>query len=231
MSEVTSQLLHDCPGVCHRFFSRADNTLDVADSFAIAPECLLGLEQVHSARAIAVRNKGDTDRADGMATDCPGLVLSISTADCVPVLLADGEAGVIGALHAGWRGALAGICEATVAVMESLGARASGMRAALGPSISKQCYEVDAPLLDAFAQAGESERAQRFFSRTSGTHGLFDLPGYVVARLESVGIARVENIEHCTYQEEMRYYSYRRAMHRGETHRGRQLSAIMLEEK
>ncbi|MCY4034825.1 MAG: peptidoglycan editing factor PgeF [Hyphomicrobiales bacterium] len=231
MSEVISPLLHDCPGVRHRFFSRADNAPDIAESFAIAPERLLGLEQVHSARAIAVRNEGDTGRADGMATDCPGLALSISTADCVPVLLAESEAGVVGALHAGWRGALAGICEATVAVMESLGARASEMRAALGPSISKQCYEVDAPLLDAFEQAGELERAQGFFSRTSETHGLFDLPGYVAARLEGIGIARIENIEHCTYREEMRYHSYRRAMHRGETHRGRQLSAIMLEEK
>ncbi|MCY4031196.1 MAG: peptidoglycan editing factor PgeF [Hyphomicrobiales bacterium] len=231
MREATSPLLHDCSGVRHRFFSRTDNALDVAASFSIAPECLLGLEQIHSARAIAVRGKGETERADGMATDCPGLALSISTADCVPVLLADGKAGVVGALHAGWRGALAGICEATAAVMESLGARASEMRAALGPSISQQCYEVDAPLLDAFAQAGESERAQRFFSRTSETHGLLDLPGYVAARLESIGIAHVENIEHCTYRDEVRYYSYRRAMHRGEAHRGRQLSAIMLEGK
>lgn len=231
MSELVSPLLQDCPGVRHRFFSRTDNTLDVADSFAIASERLLGLKQIHSARAIAVRGKGETERADGMATDCSGLALSISTADCVPVLLADGKAGVIGALHAGWRGALAGICEATASVMESLGARTSEVYAALGPSISQQCYEVDAPLLDAFAQAGESERAQKFFSRTSETHGLFDLPGYVATRLESLGVAHVENIKHCTYREEMRYYSYRRATHRGEANRGRQLSAIMLEEK
>lgn len=226
-----SPLLRDCSGVRHGFFSRESNSLDIAESFAIASECLLGLEQVHSARAIAVRGKGGMKRADGMATDRPGLALSISTADCVPVLLADDEAGVIGALHAGWRGALAGICEATVAVMESLGAGTSNMHAALGPSISQQCYEVDSPLIDAFGQVGETERAQMFFSRTSDTHGLFDLPGYVSSRLESIGVARIENINRCTYREKTSYYSYRRAMHRGEPHRGRQLSVIMLEER
>ena len=211
----------------HGFFSRHWDDAAIAAFFGVAPENLLRLRQVHSARAVVARGpRRQAEAADGLATDCPGLALAVSTADCVPVLLADGRAGVVGALHAGWRGALAGVCEATVERMGELGADARHVRAVLGPAISQPCYEVDIPFREAFAKAGEEARARPCFApaRRAG-HWLFDLAGYARLRLQAAGVQNVETLQHCTYSEADMYFSHRR---KGEE-RGRQVAAIMLE--
>ena len=186
------------------------------------------VKQVHSARVLAVTEPfaDPLPEADGLVTDCPGLVLSIVTADCAPVLLADEDAGVIGAVHAGWRGAVAGIAPHAVARMEELGADRSRIRAAIGPCIAQKSYEVDAPFRDQF-----SADADRFFERKDTAHWLFDLPGFVAASLAEAGV-EAEILPHDTYTERAgkayRFHSYRRATHHGEATGGRQLSMIAL---
>ena len=214
-------------GLRHGFFSRHWNGADIAGFFGIAPESLLAPRQVHSTRAVTVRRPWKAaPSADGLATDRPGLALAIATADCMPVLLADSEAGVVGALHAGWRGALAGVCEATVAAMRRFQARAERIEAVLGPAISQPCYEVDIPFREAFARAGEEARAEACFAPAQRAgHWLFDLAGYARLRLQAAGVQNVETLQHCTYGEDDMYFSHRR---KGED-RGRQISAIMLE--
>ena len=215
--------------MCLGFFSRHHEAKDVAAFFGIAHEHLLAPKQIHSARAVSVcRPWKKAEEADGLVTDRPLLALAVSTADCAPVLLADGAAGVVGAVHAGWRGALAGVCEATLAVMRRHGAQPHRIRAVLGPCISQACYEVDIPFREAFASAGELTRAQRFFapSQRSGKW-LFDLAGYVHLRLQAAGVHNVESMEHCTCTEENMYFSHRRKREE----RGRQISAIMLNER
>ena len=211
----------------HGFFSRHHSAGDVAAFFGIPPAHLFAPRQIHSARAVSLRRPWkQAAEADGLVTDRLRLALAISTADCAPVLLADAEAAVVAALHAGWRGALAGVCEATVTLMLQHGARLERISAALGPCISQACYEVDAPFREALAGAGELTRAQRFFapSQCSGKW-LFDLAGYVRLRLQSAGVQNVENMGHCTCTEENMYFSHRR----DREERGRQISAIMLE--
>jgi YfiH family protein len=196
---------------------------------AVAPGTrLVTLHQVHSGDALAVTAPYADDarpRADGMVTDRPGLVLGILTADCAPVLFADREAGIVGAAHAGWKGAIGGIVEATVREMERLGAVRSRIAAAIGPCIARRSYEVDESFFSRFAD--EEPENERFFTagRMDGHHQ-FDLEGFVVSRLAAAGLARIEALGEDTYSQPDRFFSFRRATHRGEPDYGRQVSLI-----
>jgi hypothetical protein len=210
--------------------SVARNRLHVATSLGLSAGELLTVYQVHSPTVVTVTSpwtRDDTPKADAMATATPGVGLGILTADCAPVLFADGAAGVIGAAHAGWRGALGGVCEATIAAMAALGARADRIAVAIGPTISKANYEVGAEFHAAFL--AESPGLDRFFTPSSraGRH-MFDLPGFIEHRLAAAGVASIERIDLCTYAGEEDFFSYRRATHRNEPDYGRQISAITL---
>jgi len=197
---------------------------------AIAPGArLVGVYQTHSATCVTVTAPwGDDARpeADALVTDRPGLLLGIVTADCAPVLLADRAAGVIGAAHAGWKGALGGVTDAAVAAMIALGARPERIAAAIGPCIAQASYEVDEAFRDRFA-AADPENAAHFAPGRAG-HWQFDLAGYLVRRLVHAGTGAVERLGLDTYSQEARYFSFRRATHRGEAAYGRQISAISL---
>lgn len=190
---------------------------------------LVTVHQVHSADAvIATEAFADDARphVDAMVTDRPGLLLGILTADCAPVLLADAEAGVVGAAHAGWKGALNGVTDATIAAMEKLGARRDRIAAAIGPCIARASYEVD----DAFARRFEEADPanERFFFAGRPGHQQFDIEAYVAARLATAGVGRVETLGLDTYADEAAFFSYRRATHRGEPDYGREISLIGL---
>lgn len=197
---------------------------------AVAPGAsLVTVHQIHSATAIVADAPWPDDArppADGLATDRRGLALGIVTADCAPVLLADAEAGVIGAAHAGWKGALSGIVEATVAAMESLGAERSRIAAAIGPAIARRSYEVDSAFERRFTEVEPAN--DRFFSPGRDGHAQFDLEGYVAARLAEAGIPRAEALGLDTYSDSDTFFSFRRATHRGEPTYGRQISLIAL---
>ncbi|MBN8808604.1 MAG: peptidoglycan editing factor PgeF [Sphingomonas sp.] len=186
--------------------------------------------QIHSADCVTVVepwNDAMRPHADAVVTATPGLALGIVTADCVPVLFADREAGVVGAAHAGWKGAIGGVTDATLLAMESLGARRERIAAAIGPCIRQPSYEVDAAFRQRFV-AADSANA-RFFASGRADHVQFDLPGYVAARLAADGVGAVETLDLDTYPLEDRFYSFRRATHRGEPGYGRQISIIGLE--
>ena len=188
--------------------------------------------QIHSAEAVVVEtpwSREEAPRADALATRQKGVVLGILTADCVPVLFADREAGVIGAAHAGWRGALTGVLEATLAAMEGLGAAPERIEAAIGPAIAQSSYEVG-PEFPAPFLAENPENAGFFIPSARAGHHLFDLPAYVERRLAQARLARVRRAPHDTAAEEERFFSYRRSCLRGEPDYGRGLSAIVLEE-
>jgi YfiH family protein len=205
----------------------------VARSLGVAPERLVSAYQVHSAEVLHAAEPwawAEAPRVDGLVTERPGLAIAVSTADCAPVLFADVSAAVIGAAHAGWRGALAGITDATLAVMERLGARRERIAAAIGPTISGTRYEVGAELRAAFL-AAESRNDSFFRPAPRGGHFLFDLSAYLEARLKTQGVGSVERIERCTYRDEETFFSYRRATHRGEPDYGRQLSAIAIADR
>jgi YfiH family protein len=161
-----------------------------------------------------------------MVADRPGLVLGILTADCAPVLLADREAGVVAAAHAGWKGALGGVVEATVAAMERRGAARERIAAAVGPCIARKSYEVDEAFLRRFAEADPEH--ERFFTRGREGHHQFDLEGFVLSRLVEAGLTRIEALGEDTYSQPKRFFSYRRATHQGEPDYGRQISLIAL---
>ncbi len=196
---------------------------------AVLPEArMVTVYQIHSAQCVAAGQWTEADRphADALVTDQPGLLLGILTADCAPILLADRSAGVIGAAHAGWKGAAGGVTDSTIAAMEALGARREAIVAAIGPCIAQASYEVD----EAFAQrfiAADSANAQFFVPGAPG-HYQFDLEGFVAHRLESAGIGAVERIGLDTYSDADRFYSFRRATHCGEPDYGRQISLIGL---
>ena len=199
----------------------------VAEAMDVAPEALLGVHQVHSADVVTVTGPTtDKPRADAMVTDQPGLALSILTADCQPVLFADTKAGVIGAAHAGWRGTLDGILEATVDAMEALGADRADMVAVIGPTISQRAYEVG-PEFFVHLMAENPENA-RFFANGEGDRLLFDLPGLGLHKLRSAGVAEAEWTGHCTYSDPKRFYSYRRATHEKQADYGRLIACIRL---
>ena len=189
---------------------------------------LVTVHQIHSAEVVEAGDWPEDRRphADALVTDRPGVLLGILTADCAPVLLADREAGIVGAAHAGWRGALAGVGEATVAAMERLGARRTRIAAAIGPCIAVANYEVDEGFRDLLT--GYVPANARFFSSGPAGKRHFDLPAYVAARLQAAGIAAVELIGLDTYAEPERFYSFRRATHSGEPDYGRQISLIGL---
>jgi hypothetical protein len=197
---------------------------------AIAPGARLAtVHQVHSADVVyceAPWPQDERPRADAMVTDRPNLLLGILTADCAPVLFVDAEAGVVGAAHAGWRGALAGVTDVTIAAMERLGARRERIAAAVGPCIAQPSYEVDEGFRRRFLEADPANI--RFFIQGATGKPHFDLPGYVGERLRAAGIVEVEIVGLDTYADAARFYSFRRATHRGEADYGRQLSAVAL---
>jgi len=190
---------------------------------------LAGLYQVHGNRCVIVDDSTDLaarPEADALATRTPGILLGILTADCVPVLFADTEAGVIGAAHAGWKGAIAGVSDATLAAMEGLGASRANITVAIGPCIGRASYEVD----DGFVQRflADDPANERFFAAGKPGHAMFDIAAYVAARLAAAGVSRIAIGGQDTYAEEADYFSYRRACHRGENSYGRQMSLIGL---
>jgi YfiH family protein len=197
---------------------------------ALLPEAELAtVHQIHSAEALHLQRAWPQDqrpRADAMVTDTPNLLLGILTADCAPVLFADHRAVVVGAAHAGWRGALAGVTDATIAAMERLGARRENIHAAVGPCIGQPSYEVDEAFRARFLDHDPDNA--RFFVPGDAGKPHFDLESYVVHRLLAVGIDEVEALNFDTYSDADRFYSYRRSTHRGEADYGRQLSAIAI---
>jgi YfiH family protein len=191
---------------------------------------LVTLYQIHSAEAVTVSQPWEiaqNPKADAMATDRPGIVLGILTADCAPILLADEEAQVIGAAHAGWNGALAGITDSVLAAMTRLGARPERIRAAIGPCISQAAYEVG-PDFEPRFRAADPANARFFVPSSRAGHWQFDLPAYVAHRLKQAAVASVDALEACTYARDAEFFSYRRTTHRKEPDYGRQLSAIAL---
>jgi YfiH family protein len=191
---------------------------------------LVTLYQIHSADAVTVDaawQMGDAPRADAMATNRPGIALGILTADCAPVLLADPQAGVIGAAHAGWKGAVDGVVAAAVAAMVSLGASRDHIRAAIGPCISQANYEVGPEFRARFVD-GDAESSIFFVPSVQQHHWQFDLESFVARQLTRAGIADIARLGACTYGREADFFSYRRATHRGEADYGRDISAILL---
>ncbi len=190
---------------------------------------LVTLHQVHSPDTIVATAPYPDDarpHADALATATPGLVLGVLTADCAPVLLADREAGVVGAAHAGWKGALGGVTDSVVAAMEGLGARRERIAAAVGPCIARASYEVDEGFFRRFCEADPEN--ERFFLDGRAGHHQFDLEAYVGARLAGAGIGRVELLGQDTYAQPDAFFSFRRATHRGEADYGRQIALIGL---
>jgi YfiH family protein len=253
---IEDERLAALPGIRHGFFTRAggvsegiyaslncgigskddranvlENRRRVAAELGAQADRLATPYQVHSADAVVVETAwapGKGPRADATVTARPGIVLGVGTADCGPILFADPGARVIGAAHAGWRGARAGIGEATVAAMEGLGARRDRIVAALGPTISQANYEVGPEVYDTFV--GDDLSNARFFtpSRVTGRF-MFDLPGFIASQLVATGVT-AGVLQLCTYADESRFFSYRRATHRREPDYGRLLSAIVLTE-
>lgn len=242
-------------GIDHGFFSRvggvskglyrglnvglgsSDDRADVTENrnrvsrwFDLAPDRLVTVHQVHSpnVQIATLENRAERPEADAIVTNTPGLVLGVLTADCGPVLFADPEAGVIGAAHAGWRGAFDGVLESTLLAMQGLGAEAERTVAVLGPSISQSNYEVGPEFVDRFVQA---DPANETYFKASGKpgHALFDLRQYTVDRLRKAGV-KADMQSDCTYADEDAWYSYRRSTHRNEPDYGRQISAIAIKE-
>ena len=242
-------------GIRHAFFARAggisegvyaslnggigsqDKAADVAENRArmartleVAPQNLVTAYQVHSPDVVVAEQPWSANtrpRADAIVTRMPGLGIGVTTADCGPVLFAEAQAGVIGAAHAGWRGALAGIIEATVGGMEKLGADRARIVAAIGPMIRQPNYEVGAELVEKFL-SDDRGNARFFAPAQRDGHAMFDLAGYVGARLAAAGIQQIEDLDRCTYSDPSRFFSYRRSQHSGESDYGRHVNAIAL---
>ena len=204
------------------------NRSRVADAMLVAPEELATVHQTHSTDVVIVGDSPceGTIKADAMVTAIHGLALSVLTADCQPVLFADAQAEVIGAAHAGWKGALNGVLEATVDAMERRGARRDHIHAAIGPSISQESYEVGPEFRAVFVD-NDPDNA-KFFARGADDRFHFDLTGYGLMRLGNAGIGGAEWTGHCTYSDPERFYSYRRSVHLHEADYGRLISAIRL---
>jgi YfiH family protein len=243
------------PGISHGFFTREGghsrglfaslncgmgsgddkdivrrNRTIVAEALNVSEPELITAYQVHSPEVIAVKKPwaaGQRPQADGMVTTTRGLAIGVLTADCGPVLFADGHAGVIGAAHAGWKGALAGVTGRTLDAMETLGAKRARTVAVLGPMISKEAYEVG-PEFPARFLDDDAANKRFFVSSSRAGHQIFDLAGYLEARLKREGVGEVANLALCTFSDETRFFSYRRATHRSEQDYGRQISAIAL---
>lgn len=205
----------------------AINRARVAEALDLAPGALVSLNQTHSARVVTLTAPpADRPAADGMVTRVAGIGLAILTADCQPVLFADARAGVVGAAHAGWRGAQGGVLEATLDAMEALGARRADICATIGPTISRAAYEVGPEFLATFV-AGDPDN-RRFFAPGTGDRLHFDLPAFGLHRLRAAGVGRAAWTGHCTYSDPERFYSYRRTTHAGEADYGRLIAVIRL---
>lgn len=196
---------------------------------ALAPDSeLITLAQIHSPIVHTIgRDWQGRPEGDGLVTALPGRALGIQTADCTPVLFADAEARVIGAAHAGWKGALGGVLEAVITAMESLGARRTRIAAAIGPTIGQANYEVGGEFRDRFVEA-DPANARFFIPSDKPGHFRFDLPAYAATRLAGAGIGDITDLRLCTYPPENGFFSFRRTTHRGEPDYGRQISAIVL---
>jgi polyphenol oxidase len=206
-----------------------ENRRRIAEALSVAPEALISVYQVHSPDAVIVEGawRDERPKADAMVTSVPGLALGITTADCGPVLFADAQARVIGAAHAGWRGAVTGVLQSTVAAMERLGARRENIVAVLGPTISQKAYEVGPDFIERFTT--EAPGYGRFLKEAERpSHAMFDLPGFIGARLQAAGVGVFTDLGLCTYSDEERFFSYRRTTHRQEPDYGRLISAIAL---
>lgn len=252
---LQAQSLSKLPGIRHGFFTRAggvseglyaslnggvgsedspakvaENRARMAASLGVAADRLLTCYQIHSPDVVVAETpwpSSERPRADAIVTRTPNLAIGVSTADCGPVLLADAQARVIGAAHAGWRGALTGVIESTVAAMEKLGAERGRIVAAAGPMIRQPSYEVGQDLLDRFV-AVEPNTVRFFKPAARSGHSMFDLAGYVVSRLRRAEVAEIEDLGHCTYADPGQFFSYRRATHQAEPDYGRHINAIAL---
>ena len=250
-----SPLLSAIPGLRHAFFSReggvsggiyaalnggigsnddpanvAENRRRMAEQMGVAPEHFLSLHQIHSPDAVVATGPWQTasrPRADALVTRTEGLAIGVTAADCGPILLVDPNARVIGAAHAGWKGALTGVVEATVDAMEKLGAERAGIVAAIGPLIRQHSYEVGREFVERFVDA-DAENALFFLPAARENHAMFDLAGFIRMRLENAGVLMIDDIGIDTYSDE-RFFSYRRSVHRQEPDYGRHVHAIVLE--
>jgi len=209
-----------------------ENRARMAAALGVKPDRFLTAYQVHSPEVVTVVEPWPSEsrpRVDAMVTKVPGIALGVSTADCGPVLFADRQASVIGAAHAGWRGAFTGVLEATIAGMEKLGADRSHIMVALGPMIRQANYEVGPEFIARFRDADGGN--MRFFAPSGrADHALFDLAGYARSRLTGAGIKAIDDLGLCTYAEPERFFSYRRMTKLGEVDYGRHINAIALEE-
>lgn len=209
----------------------AENRHRMAEAMNVAPTHLVSAYQIHSPDVATVGPDwvpGTRPRADAFVTRTPGFAIAVGAADCTPVLFADAQARVIGAAHAGWKGAFTGVLETTVAAMEALGAQRARIVAAIGPTIRQASYEVGPEFVARFAEPDPANK--RFFapSKKEG-HAMFDIAGYVTMRLANAGVAQIDDLGVDTYADETRCFSYRRSVHRGEPDYGRLINAIALE--
>lgn len=213
----------DAPDKVHENRSR------MAAALGVAPARFLTCYQIHSPNVVVAATpwaREATPEADAIVTRVPGLAIGVLTADCGPVLFADGEAGVVGAAHSGWKGALGGVLEATIAAMEKLGAERRRVRAALGPLIRQENYEVGPEFVARFT-AADPVNEKYFAPSQKAGHAMFDLPSYIAARLSRAGVA-LQDLKLCTYADPARFFSYRRTTHRAEPDYGRHVNAIVL---
>jgi polyphenol oxidase len=252
---ILSRSLSSSPAIRHAFFTREggvsdgiyqslnggigsndapenvkENRARMAKALGVAPTHFVSCYQIHSPDVIVATEpwtRENAPRADAIVTRTPGLAIGVSTADCGPVLFADGEAKVVGAAHAGWKGALTGVVEATIAAMEKLGASRGNISAAIGPLIRQPNYEVGAEFVERFTVTDKTN-ARYFIPSKRAGHAMFDLPGFIKSRLEAAEIKSVEDLALCTYAEPDRFFSYRRTTHRGEPDYGRHINAIAL---
>ncbi len=249
-----SSLFSAIPGLRHAFFTReggvsggiyeglngglgsqddpahvVENRRRMAEQMGVAPDRFLSVHQIHSPDAIVATGPwtGDKPRADALVTRTEGLAIGVTAADCGPILLVDPATRVIGAAHAGWKGALTGIIESTVDAMEKLGAERGGMVAAIGPLIRQHSYEVGGEFVERFLDA-DADNAAYFIGSERPGHSMFDLAGYIRMRLENSGVLMIDDTGVDTYSDE-RFYSYRRSVHRKEPDYGRHVHAIVLE--
>lgn len=252
---IESEALAELDGIRHGFFTREggvscglygslncglgskdnrdhvmENRRRVSQRLGTTADALVTPYQHHSAHVVVAQEPWTWEtapRADAVVTARPGLAIGVSTADCIPVLFADRHAKIVGAAHAGWRGALAGVLEAAIGAMEELGAKRTAITAAIGPAISQAAYEVGREFEQQFV-AEAAENKQFFSHENPDARPRFDLTGFVANRLAEARIANVEDLKTCTYAEENRFFSYRRATHRAEADYGRQISAILI---
>ena len=250
-----SALLSAIPGLRHAFFTRdggvstgihaglnagigsqddptnvVENRRRIAERMGVAPARLLTLYQTHSPDAVVATGPWEgtsRPRADAIVTRTAGLAIGVTAADCGPILLVDPTARVIGAAHAGWKGALTGVLESTIAAMEKLGAERSGTVAAIGPLIRQHSYEVGGEFVERF-MAADAENALYFIPSAREGHAMFDLAGFIRTRLENAGVLMIDDVGVDTYSDP-RFYSYRRSVHRNEPDYGRHVHAIVLE--